>query len=558
MLTLFLVYNTLAQTSEIQFQNKINEYFNSNNFKDCIDSGVKYLELYGSDSLKSYLMKVGDGLKSYTPNNFEQINKNITKVIELSPKIIPLYAIYCGLGEVTFGMMYRDNLSSKDKRKILNFSTSYLYKALDFVTTDSYKTKSIIYQKMANILSYYGDKGSADAAIMLSFKYDPDNYEIGLKVASYYERIGMLDSTKSILLRLYHSLKNKNTYQNFYDFLGDHLYNSSAKINYYTKALLQGVRDPSTIYGKIADGYFPNYPDSSLKYYQKSLKFGSGSDKIFMRLGLLYNLKIECRKAIEYFNKVKSWKDKPAIYADSFAGCYANEGEYNKAIKLYKLSKNHSQIAYSYLNLKYYRQAIDIYLLDIKKAKSKKWPNYFDKKNYLSWHYYNLAKAYAIIDARTDAYNALKRAYTFMDKSDATSLDLKYSVEKYRILKNNTDWDYLSNDNEFLYLYQKSGIKKIGKLLRVWIKKVVFPYQNDRSIIDERVKKNHPFEMAKYGDYQYTMSFYEFNIPKQKARCLRSLDYANNGECINSYNYENPEWKVTFMPGINKFCTNNL
>ncbi len=247
-LILLLVCNgLLAQTSEIQLREKIIQYSNANNFKECIDSGVKYLEQYGSDSLKSYLSKVKNDLSNYNPNNFERIKKNIDKVIRLSPKVIPLYAIHSGLGEVTFWMMYKDNLPVKDKKKILNFSTSYFYKALDLIPKNSFKAKSIVYRNMADILRRYGDNGSADAADLIAFKYDPNNYTIGLKVASYYEYIGNTDSTQSILIRLYNSLKGKTPYQGLFDFLGDHFNGSKAKITYYSKALSQGVRNPSAL-----------------------------------------------------------------------------------------------------------------------------------------------------------------------------------------------------------------------------------------------------------------------------------------------------------------------
>ena len=558
-LILFLASNELlAQTSEIQLRKKIIQYSNSNNFKECIDSGIQYLEKYGSDSLKSYLLKVKNYLSDYDPNNFGQIKRDLEVIIELSPKIIPLYAIYSGLGEITFSIMYKDNLPAKDKKKILDFSTSYFYKALDFITTDSFKTKSIVYQKMANIIRHYGDKEAAFAADLVSFKYDPDNYDIGLKAATYYEYIGNSDSAQSILIRLYKSLKNKNAYQNIYDFLGDHSNSCNAKIVYYFKALSQGVRDPSILYCKIADEYFPDKPDSSIENYSKAIRLGYINDQISMRLGLLYNLKMNCKKAIYYFDKVKNWKDKPTFYIDSFAGCYADIGDYSKAIKLYAKSKNHAQMAYNYLNLKYYKQAIDVYLSAIKNAKVKKWPNVQDKKDYLGWHYFNLAETYASIDKRTNAFNAFERASAYLNKKDAIAIDLKYNIEFYRILKDNIGWDFLSYDGEFLYLYKKNEISKRGKLIRAWIKKVIFPYLNNLSTIMKTIKKDHPREMKKYNDYYYSLLLYEFDSSKEKARCLRSLDYTDKGECIKSLDFQNPGWDVIFPKGISEYWVSNL
>jgi hypothetical protein len=555
---LFLAGNEFAQSSEIQSQKRIIQYFNSNKFKECIDSGVKYLELYGSNPLKNYLSKVKEGFSNYDPNNLEQISKYIDKVIDLSPKIIPLYAIYAGIGEVSFWMMYKDNLPAKEKKKILNFSTSYFYNALDYVAKDSFKARSIVYQKMANIIRHYGDKGAADAADLIAFKYDPDNIDIGLKIASYYEIIGNSDSTQSILIRLYNSLKNKNVYQGIFDFLGDHFSNSNTKITNYFKALSQGAIDPSVLYSKIADEYFPYKPDSAIDNYKKAIKLGLSNDKILVRLGLLYNLKMDCKTAIEYFNKVKSWNNEPTIYADSYAGCYADIGDYNKAIKLYTISKNHSQIAYSYFNLKYYRQAIDVYLLDINNAKTKKWTNAIDKKNYLSWHYYNLAETYAATDERTEAFNAFVNANNYMNKNDALAMDLKNDIEFYRILKDNVDWDYLSEDDEFLYLYKKNEISKHGKLIQAWIKKVIFPYQKNLPTIKIAIKNDHPNDMKKYDDYYYTLTLYEFDTSKQKARCLRSSDYTYNGICLKSINFSNPEWSVTFPKGLSEYWVSSL
>ena len=558
LIMLLLAGNELAQSSKTQFQKKINQYFNSNNFKECVETGAKYLELYGSDSLKNYLSKVKEDLNSFDLNNFDQIEKSIDKIIDLSPKIIPLYAIYTGIGEVSFKMMYKNNLPPNDKKKILNFSTSYFYKALDFITTDSFTARSIVYQKMANIIRHYGDKGAADAADFIAFKYDSDNIDIGLKVASYYETIGKSDSTQAILIRLYNSLKNKNAYQGIYDFLGDHFINSNTKINNYLKALSQGAKDSSVLYCKIADEYFPYKADSAIDNYKKALKLGLSNNKILVRLGLLYNLKMDCRTAIYYFNKVKSWKNEPAIYADSYAGCYADIGDYNKAIKWYTISKNHSQIAYSYLNLKYYRQAIDVYRLDINRAKNRKWSNANDKKNYMGWHYYNLAETYAAINERTDAFNAYVNANNYMNKKDALAMDLKYDIEFYRILKDNVEWDYLSDDDAFLYLYNKNGISKHGKLIQAWIKKVIFPYHDNFSEIRETIEKAHPNEMKKYDEYYYTLSLYEFNSSKQKVRCLRYSDYSNNGACIKSINFDNPEWSMTFPKGLSKYWVSSL
>ena len=555
---LLLVGNELAQSSEIQSRERIIHYFNSNDFEGCIDSGVKYLELYGNDSLKNYLSKVKEGLSNFDPNNFEQNGKYIDKVIDLSPKIIPLYAIYAGVGEASFRLLYKDNLTDRDKKKVLNFSTSYFYKALNFITTNSLKAKSIVYHKMANIIRQYGDKEGADAADFMAFKYDPDNFDLGLKMASFYETIGKSDSTQSILIRLYNSLKNKSTYQGVFDFLGDNFRSSNAKITYYFKAISQGVKNSSILYYKIADEYFPFKPDSAIDNYKKAIKLGMSYDKILLRLGLLYNLKMECKTAIYYFNKVKNWNNKPRIYADSYAGCYANIGNYNKAIKLYTLSKNHSQIAYSYLNLKDYGQAIDIYLLDINRAKTKKWPNAVAKRNYLGWHYYNLAKAYMAVDERTDVFDALINANKYLNKNDALALDLKYDIEFYRILKDNVDWDYLSNDNEFLYLYKQNKISRHGKLIQAWIKKVIFPYKKDLSTIREAVIEDHPNEMKKYSNYYYTLLLYEFDTSKQKARCLRYLDYAINGESLKSISYDNPEWSMTFPKGLSAYWVSSL
>jgi hypothetical protein len=555
---LFLAGNEFAQSSEIQSQKRIIQYFNSNKFKECIDSGAKYIELYGSNPLKNYLSKVKEGFSNYDPNNLEQISKYIDKVIDLSPKIIPRYAIYAGIGEVSFWMMYKDNLPAKDKKKILSFSTSYFYNALDYVTKDSFKARSIVYQKMANIIRHYGDKGAADAADFIAFKYDPDNFNIGLNVASYYETIGKSDSTQAILIRLYNSLKDKNAYQGIFDFLGDHFSNSNAKITNYFKALSQGAKDSSILFCKIADEYFPYSPDSAIDNYKKAIKLGLSNNKIFVRLGLLYNLKMDCGTAIYYFNKVKSWENEPAFYADSYAGCYADVGDYNKAIKWYAISKNHSQIAYSYLNLKYYRQAIDVYLLDINRAKKKKWPNVIDKKNYLGWHYYNLAETYAAINERTDAFNAFANANIYLNKSDARAMDLKYDIELYRILKDNVGWDYLSDDEEFLYLYNKSETSKHGKLIQAWIKKVIFPYQKSLPTIKIAIKNNHPNDMKKYDDYYYTLSLYEIDTSKQKARCLRTSDYAYNRACLKSINYDNPEWSITFPKGLSEYWVSGL
>ena len=555
---LLLAGNEFAQSSEIQSQKRIIQYFSSNKFKECIDSGVKYLELYGSNPLKNYLSKAKEGFSNYNPNNLEQINKNIDKVIDLSPKIIPLYAIYAGIGEVSFWMMYKDNLPTKDKKKILSFSTSYFYNALDYVAKDSLKARSIVYQKMANIIRHYGDKCAADAADFIAFKYDPDNFYIGLNVSSYYETIGKSDSAQAILIRLYNSLKDKNAYQGIFDFLGDHFSNSNAKITNYFKALSQGAKDSSILYCKIADEYFPYKPDSAIDNYKKAIKSGLSNNKILVRLGLLYNLKMDCGTAIYYFNKVKNWENEPTIYADSYAGCYADVGDYNKAIKWYNISKNHSQIAYSYLNLKYYRQAIDAYLLDINRAKNKQWQNIIDKKNYLGWHYYNLAETYAAINERTDAFNAFIKANTYLNKSDALAMDLKYDIEFYRILKDNVGWDYLSDDEEFLYLYKKNEISKHGKLIQAWIKKVIFPYQKNLPTIKIAIKNNHPTDMKKYDDYYYTLSLYEFDTSKQKARCLRSSDYTHNGICLKSINFDNPEWSVTFPKGLSEYWVSSL
>jgi hypothetical protein len=558
-LILLLVCNgLLAQTSEIQLREKIIQYSNANNFKECIDSGVKYLEQYGSDSLKSYLSKVKNDLSNYNPNNFERIKKNIDKVIRLSPKVIPLYAIHSGLGEVTFWMMYKENLPVKDKKKILNFSTSYFYKALDLIPKNSFKAKSMVYRNMADILRRYGDNGSADAADLIAFKYDPNNYTIGLKVASYYEYIGNTDSTQSILIRLYNSLKEKTPYQGIFDFLGDHFIISNEKIKFYSKALSHGVRDPSILYCKIADEYFPDKPDSSIQYYGKAIKLGLSNDKILMRLGLLFNLKMNCKNAIYYFNRVKNWNDKPTLYINSFAGCYADIGDYNKAVKLYAMSKDHSQMAYNYLNLKYYSKAIDIYLSDIKRAKARRWPNAADKKEYLGWHYYNLAKAYAEIDERTEAFNIFEKANTYLNKKDAIAIDLKYAIEFYRILKNNVGWDYLNYDDEFLYLYQKKRISKNGKLIKAWIKKVLFPYKKDLQTIREVIKIDHPYEEVKYNDYYYTLILYEFGCSIQKARCLRYLDYSENGNILKSITFDNPKWDVIFPKGISEYWVSNL
>ena len=110
LIILFLAGNELAQSSETQYQKKINQYFNSNNFKECVETEAKYLELYGSDSLKNYLSKVKEDLNSFDLNNFDQIEKSIDKIIDLSPKMIPLYAIYTGIGEVSFEIMYKNNL----------------------------------------------------------------------------------------------------------------------------------------------------------------------------------------------------------------------------------------------------------------------------------------------------------------------------------------------------------------------------------------------------------------------------------------------------------------
>jgi hypothetical protein len=555
---LFLAENEFAQSLQIQAQNRIIQYFNSNKFKECIDSGVIYLEMYGSKPLKTYLTKVKEGFSNYDPNNLDQISKYIDKVIDLSPKIIPLYAIYAGIGEVSFWMMYKDNLPAKDKKKIMNFSISYFYNALNCITNGPIKARSIVYQKMANIIRQYGDKGAADAADLIAFKYDPDNIDIGLKVASYYELIGNTDSTQSILIRLYNSMTNKNVYQGIFDFLGDHFSNPNAKITNYFKALSLGAKDSSFLYCKIAEEYFPYKPDSAIINYKRAIRLGLSNDKILVKLGLLYNLKMDCKTAIEYFNRVKSWNTKPAIYADSYAGCYADIGDYNNAIKLYTISKNHSQIAYSYFSLKYYKQAIDVYQLDINRAKIKKWPNANDKKNYLGWHYYNLAEAYAAIDERTEAFNTFVNANNYMNKIDALAMDLKYDIEFYRILKDNLGWDYLSDDDEFLYLYKKNEISKHGKLIQAWIKKVIFPYQKNLSTIMFSIKNDHPNDMKKYDDYYYTLLLYQFDTSKQKARCLRFSDYTYNGICLKSFNFDNPEWSITFPKGLSEYWVSGL
>ena len=504
---LLLVSNEFAQTSKKQLNEKIIQYYNSNDFKKCIDLGVQYLELYGSDSLKNCILKVKDGLRNFDLNSINQIEKNVEKVVGLSPKIIPLSAIYCGIGESIFGMMYNNDLPDSNKTEILNLSTSYFYKALDFITTNSFKAKAIVYQKMAYILRQYGDKGAADAADLLAFKYDQNNYEIGLKAASHYERIGRPDSAESILMKLYDSLKNKNIYQGVFDFLGDHFISNMAKIKYYSKAISYGVKDPSKLYCKIADEYFVSDLDSALKYYDKTVKLGLVNDKILTRLGLLYTLRMDCKTAINYFRKIKRWSDKPSLYVDSYAGCYASLGDYSKAVSLYSISRNHSQIAYCYLNLEYYAKTISNYLFDINKAKSKKWTKLSDKNDYLGWHYFNLAVAYAAINERANAFNAYENANAYMDKNDAIAMDLKFKVELYRILKNNLNWDYLSYDDQFLYLYQKSQIKKTGHLIQAWVKKVIFPYKNDLSTIKEIIKKDHPYKIKRYTDYYYSLSY---------------------------------------------------
>ena len=145
-----------------------------------------------------------------------------------------------------------------------------------------------------------------------------------------------------------------------------------------------------------------------------------------------------------------------------------------------------------------------------------------------------------------------------MNKNDAHSMGLKYDIELYKILKDNVGWDYLSYDDEFLYLYKKNEISKHGKLVQAWIKKVIFPYQKNLSKIKTAIKNRHPNEMKKYEEYYYTLSLYEFDTSKQKARCLRISDYTCNGMCLKSINFDNSEWSVTFPQGLSEYWVSSL
>lgn len=557
-LIFFLIPNVFAQSIDKNFEQKILEYFNAKHYKACVDLGVSYLELNGSDSLKFYINKSKTKLLNYNPDDLNKTKEYINNAIRLSPKIIPEYAIYAGLAEVSFWMMYKKSLQEKDKNIIMAFSLELFKEALEITPKDSLVVAAKIYLKTAELLRYHGEYILSKTNIMLAYRNDPSNYNVGLQVASYYEEEGKIDSCDIILVGLYNRSAGRTKSQNVYEFLGDHSEIDKRKLKFYQEAINYGVKDVSIIYTKIAEIYGYRNKDKAIEFYKKALTSNPSRENLYIEIAFLSHLNNDDLSAIEYYTKIKNWESLPSFeyefHSGILAGYYFDIGDYTNALKYYKMAKQHHRIAYCYLELGDYDQAIYNFNLDIEETRTS---NYFEesyKNEQLAYSYDLIGRCYSNKNDRLGAFNSFEQSYYY----DSTNDDVKYYLELYRILSNNLDWDAIANTDEQLILYNPQRTEKRESKIKVWIKAVLFPSKSKLNLIRETYIKSMGYNTVEYSKYIHSLIYYEYDCTNSRTRTFENVSYSETGTVIDHYSVEEPKWKNIIPESVGEIMLNTI
>lgn len=540
--TILLIQNLFAQNIDNRDKSKIIDFFHKREYKACVDEGVVFFEKNGNDSLKIYINRAKAKLLNYSANNLDKVEEDINNAIRLSPNLIPNYAIYAGLAEVSFWMMYKNTLPLQDKSDIMDFSLQLFDKALGYIPNDSLLVKGMIYYKSSELLSFYGAKIEAKRRLKLAYSCFPDNYGIGIKVAKYYEEEGEIDSCEEVLTSIFRS-NNQTDAQTLNEFIGDNVQDYNLKVKYYEEALDYAPRNQAGLYKKIANAYYFNDYSLAIEYFKKFLNIQPGDDDVLKDVGFLYGLLGDNNNAIKYYSKIKNWETLNTwdytFYARNFAECYYENGEINNALKNYKISKDPSGIAKCYYDLSDYESAIKYIKEDINKDIS---TNYVSKdlKNWsIAYSYSRLGKCYANLNDRINAFYSFEKACHY----DDTNSDSKYNLELYRILKDNPDWDLVCTTNESAVLYNKQRIEKNSTNTFAWLKNVLFPGSGSIETARQSFIEKRNLDTEKYKSFEYSLAYYGFDCLHKKLRAMDLIYYEGSGNVIERISLDEPTWE---------------
>ena len=219
-LLLFIVQSILvSQTIDPKFEKQILEHFGKRNYKRCVDDGVKYLIENGNEDIKRDILFAKRNLESYDSTKLVETDSLITICLNQLPELIPKYAIYAGLAEVTYWMMVSQDISEEDHRRIFSFSLKYFKKAIDSTPNDSNYVLSRIYLEASDIGFHFGGEEFKDDLVYKAYGYSPTGYREATEYATLMEKNGFVDSCEVILSKLYNTNPQKYSQENVYEFI---------------------------------------------------------------------------------------------------------------------------------------------------------------------------------------------------------------------------------------------------------------------------------------------------------------------------------------------------
>lgn len=536
----------LCQSIDPKFQKKILEQFGLRNYKYCVDEGVKYLIENGREELKRNILFAKRNLESYDSTKLSETDSLIENCIIQLPNIIPNYAIYAGLAEVTYWMMYKDGIAMEDWEKIINFSSNYFKKAIDSTPKDSNLVLSQIYLNAFEIFLHYGVADYSELIIRKAYELNPNGYRVSLELSRIMEQEGEVDSSEIILSNTFNNYKYKSSYENVYEFIGDNLEKNQNKILYYNKAIDFGVKKKSKIYKKMGDLYFGS---ESIPYYEQALKYDPKNEDLLIDLGFQYNLKYDYEKSLLYYSKVKNWKAKSnfkaKFHCKIIGKMYYYKEDYKKALEYFKISNEHYSLALCYARLNDHKKAIDQYNEEIKNYEESFWGGEEDKKKYLAEIYYNIGLSYVELKKYQQAFDSFEYSNSIYEMEGT-----KYLREVYRIASKNPGWDVVNDSNTSIHLIDKKRVSKNGSRIKAWIKSVLCAFDKDISVIRLDYINSVGLEFDKYKNYNSSLIYIEFDCNKSQSRLLQKIDYDERGNTISSFNFNDNEFSVIIPESI--------
>lgn len=539
-INVILISHSFSQTIDQVYEKKILKKFELREYKECVDLGVEFLIKYGDDSLKYYIKESQNQLYHFDENKIEYLDRSIMNAVRLAPKLIPQYAIYSGLGEICFWMLYNDDLSQNNKEKVIKLSSTYFKRAIEKTPTDSLKVKARIYLAVAEICYQASLVYQHNELVKIAFGYDSDNSLLGKKVADLYEEEGKIDSSMIILKHLYYLDSNLKSLS-LEEYIADNLSSKDNKKYYYSKALATG-KNKAQVLIKLGDLDIWSDKETAIKYYEEAYKVEPNNTDVLLTLGFQYYLQGDYQKSLLYYKKISNWDSisswNYSFHNENIGRIYYEMEDYKNALQYFLKTNNNSRIANSYYNLGEYKNAIKYYQLDIENTKNYEWLEKEDKDRNIAYSYYLKAICYVELDDRVNAFYSFQSANQY----DSQDKDYKHYLETYRILKDNPEWEIINFSNIMAFLVDNKRIEKNGQVVKTWIKSVFYSDDKDINMLRAEYIKQHNVDANQYNNMTHSLNQIEFDCAKKKIRTLQTINYAENGVVIDSYKFENTDW----------------